>query len=228
MANRSTQPSAPPVTPRPSAKREFPPEREPNPAGYLPPSMRGGSPLSGLLHNVVGGMDSSTKIQESLALAYWPRAVGVQGAAATEVDVVRDGVLFVRTKSSVWSHELTLHKPKLLQNLNRMLGGKVLHDIIFRAQGITRQEKIVEVDTPGAEELAAVVLEPEEKVELRVRLRQLISIPDDRIRHAIAVRLTNEAKLQHWRLERGWRLCLRCRMPHKTDADTCPQCRLNR
>lgn len=224
----SNQPITPPMRPRPSAKRASPAQREPNAHGYLPPTMRSNSPLSGLLKNVVGGMDASAKIQESLALAYWPRAVGVQGAAATEVDTVRDGVLFVRTKSSVWSHELTLHKPKLLQNLNRMLGSNVIHDIIFRAQGITRQEKSVEVDTPGAEELAAVALEPEEKAELRVRLRQLISIPDDRIRHTIAVRLTNEAKLQHWRLERGWKLCLRCHVAHKTDADMCPQCRLSR
>ena len=173
-------------------------------------------------------MDSASRIHESVALAYWPRVIGSQGAAASEADSVRDGVLFVRTKSSVWSHELTLHKPRLLQTLNRMLGGKVIHDIIFRAQGLKRQEtKTTAMDIPDSEELMAVVLDPDERVELRARLRQLYSISDDRIRQAIATRLTNEAKLRHWRLERGWKLCLRCSVPHHTEYDICPQCRLN-
>lgn len=192
------------------------------------PMQRRSNPLSGLLQNVIGGMDASARIHESIALAYWPRVIGAQAAAATEAESVRDGVLVIRTKSSVWSHELTLHKARLLQTINRMLGGKVIHDIIFRAQGLKRQEpKAAEVDTPDADELTAVILEPDERLELRARLRQLYSISDDRIRNSIATRLTNEAKLRHWRLERGWKLCLRCSVPHHTDYDICPQCRLN-
>ena len=199
---------------------------EPDPADYAPPAVRNGTPMAGLLQNVIGGMDAGTKIHESLALAYWPKAVGAQAAAATEADTVRDGVLFIRTKSSVWSHELTLHKPRLLLNLNRMMGGKVIHDIIFRAQGLSRPAASSEKDMPDPDELAAVTLESDEKAELRARLRQLISISDDRIRHVIATRLTNDAKLRHWRLERGWILCPRCSAAYKTDHALCPICRL--
>lgn len=174
-------------------------------------------------------MEGSARIRESLALAYWSRVVGTQAAAATEAESVRDGVLFVRTKSSTWSHELTLHKARLLLGLNRLLGGKIITDIYFRAQGITKTEAAVEPDTPTPEALAAVVLEPHEKAELRTRLQNLYyAVEDDHVRQTIAARLTAEARLRHWRLEHGWRLCIRCNVAHKTDYPLCPICRLCR
>jgi predicted nucleic acid-binding Zn ribbon protein len=173
-------------------------------------------------------MDSAAQIQQSLALVYWPRVVGAQAAAASEADSVRDGVLFVRTRSSVWSHELNLHKARLLLNLNRLLGGKIIQDIVFRAQGVTHTEEEPEPDTPSPEELAAVILEPDEKAALRARLQDLYTLENDRIRTAIATRLTLEAKLRRWRLERGWRVCPRCTAVHRTDFPLCPLCRLCR
>ena len=195
--------------------------------GYVPPTMRGDHPMTGLLRSVIGGMNSSEQILESLSLAYWPRATGPQAAAATQADSVRDGVLMVRTRSSVWSHELTLHKAHLIQSLNRMLGARVIRDIVFRAQGVKKAEvPEPEIDTPEAEELAAVVLDPDEILELRASHSRLASIPNERVREAIAARITSEAKLRHWRLERGWKLCIRCSYTHKTPQDICPHCRV--
>lgn len=182
--------------------------------------------MARLLQNVIGGLESSAKVRESLAMAYWPRVVGAQAAAATEPDTVRDGVLFVRTKSSVWSHELSLHKTRLLQSLNKLLGGRVITEIVFRAQGVRKKETVVEPELPSPEEMAAVVLEPFEKDELRARLQDLHSLEDERIRNTIATRIMQEAKVRHWRLERGWRVCARCTALHKTDYEVCPICRL--
>lgn len=179
------------------------------------------------LINAISGMESAAKIRESLALAYWPRVVGAQAAAATEAESVKDGILIVRTRSSTWSHELMLHKARILLGLNRLLGGKVLADIFFRAQGVREPEPPPEPDTPTAEELAAVILEPAEKEELRARLCDLFhSVEDDHARRAIAARLTQEVRLRHWRLEHGWRVCPRCSALHKTDYPVCPICRL--
>ncbi|HZP81486.1 MAG TPA: DUF721 domain-containing protein [Chthonomonadaceae bacterium] len=188
----------------------------------------GGGALASLLESVIGGMDSGTKIRESLALAYWPRVVGAQAAAASEPEAVRDGVLFVRTKSSTWSHELTLHKARIVQNLNRLLGERVILDIVYRARGVKKETSVAEPEMPTPEELAAVVLEPPEKAELRGHLKDLYLLENDRVRQAIAARLTQEAKLRHWRLEHGWRICPRCSATHKTDYTLCPICRLCR
>jgi predicted nucleic acid-binding Zn ribbon protein len=204
------------------------PAAQDDPSGYRPPVMRGANPLARVLENVINPMESSARIHESLALAYWPRVAGAQAAAATQVDQVRDGVLIVRTKSAVWSHELTLHKARLLQGLNRMLGGKFITDILFRAQGLNRPEVPADPETPTAEELAAVPLEQAEKIELRARLQALITIPDDRVRQAIATRIVQETRLRHWRLEHGWQTCTRCQAVHNTDYRLCPICRLGK
>ena len=171
-------------------------------------------------------MDSSTQIRESLALAYWPRVVGAQAAAATQAESVRDGVLFVRTKSSVWSHELMLHKARLLQNLNRLLGTQVIKEIIFRAQGITPPEPPADPENPTDAELATLILEPHERDRLRTSLEALVSITDDHARESIARRITLEARLRHWRLERNWKVCPRCDSLHHTPYRICPICRL--
>jgi predicted nucleic acid-binding Zn ribbon protein len=192
------------------------------------PTLRGSRPLTGALQNAITPMESAPRIRESLALAYWERVAGPQAAAASEAETVRDGVLFVRTKSSVWSHELTLYKSQLLQGINRMLGGQIIHEIVFRAQGLTRASEQIDPDTPSPEEMAAVVLDPAERAELRARLQALIAIPDDHVRQSIAARLTLETKLRHWRLERGWRVCPRCDVIHKTEHRLCPICRLSR
>src|ERR1051326_9598131 len=131
----------------------------------LPMSRGGSSPIADALQHAIARMDSAGQVRQSMALAYWPRVVGPQAAAATQVETVRDGVLFVRTRSSVWSHELTLHKTRILLELNRMLGGAIIHEIICRAQGVQKVHKMIEAETPTAEELALVVLNPEEKAE---------------------------------------------------------------
>jgi predicted nucleic acid-binding Zn ribbon protein len=174
-------------------------------------------------------MDSAGRVRESLALAYWERVAGPQAAAATEVEAIRDGVLFVRTKSSVWSHELTLHKERLITGLNRMLGGRVVTEIVYKARGVKKKPATApEPDVPDVSELDAVLLEPAEQAELQANMRGLSTIASERVREVMASRMTRDAKLRHWRIERGWKLCRRCAGLHKTDFALCPLCRLTR
>ena len=161
-----------------------------------------------------------------MAIGLWPKAVGPQAAAATEPEAVRDGVLFVRTKSSVWSQELVFLKGDILAKLNRLLGGNIITDLRFRARGVSKEAAEIEPDTPSPEELATVVLEPAEEAELQARLETLSAMPGERARRTIAARLTAEARLRHWRLERGWKVCPRCATLHKTEFPLCPICRL--
>ncbi|MBC7529087.1 MAG: DUF721 domain-containing protein [Chthonomonadaceae bacterium] len=184
------------------------------------------NPMASSLVKAIGGMANPALIRESLALAYWARTVGEQAAAATEASHVRDGVLYVRTKSSTWSHELQLHKATLILNLNRLLGGRIIRDIMFRAQGIERKAPPPPEENPTEEAIMAVILEPAEKDELRKRLEGLIRIEDDHARTALARRITLDMKLRHWRLENGWKLCPRCGSTHKTPQNLCPICRL--
>lgn len=191
--------------------------------------LRGGSaPLAGALLGAINRMESGPKIRASLAVSCWARVVGQQASAASEAETVRDGVLIVHTKSSVWSHELTLYKGALIGALNRMLGGRFIHDIVFRAQGLKEKAAAEVPEAPPAEELMAIVLDEPEAEELRRKLAALESLPDPRIRESIQNRQLHEARLRHWRLERGWRVCAQCAAVHRTEYDVCPICRLCR
>ena len=188
-----------------------------------------GSFFTQVLLSTIGNMQSAARVRESLAFAYWARVAGPQAAAATEVEAVRDGVLFVRTKSSVWSHELTLHKERLLTELNRMLGARVITEIVYKSRGV--KKKVAEVsqpDAPDPQELDSVLLDPAEHAELKLTLTLLNQMKSDRIRSVMSTRIVRDAKLRHWRIERGWKLCSSCSSAHKTDFDVCPQCRLCR
>ena len=84
----------------------------------MPPLFAGVNEMHGLLDRTIGMMEASTRIRESLAFAYWERVVGGTAAAASEVEMVSNGVLIVRTRSSAWSHELMMHRVRILERLN--------------------------------------------------------------------------------------------------------------
>lgn len=183
-------------------------------------------PMAGILQGAIAGMPSAGQIRQSVALAYWPQAVGALAARSTQAVEVRNRILFVRTKSSSWSHELSMQKTNLIRNLNRMLQGDVIADIKFRTDGATWVEELTVPDRPTAEELDRVVLGPQEQAELMKNLASLQSVEAAHTRRALRVRVTREAKLRQWRLERGWKVCLRCNSLHNTPDALCPICRL--
>jgi predicted nucleic acid-binding Zn ribbon protein len=172
-------------------------------------------------------MDSAGRIRESIAIGLWANAVGETAAAASRAETVRDGVLVVRTKSSTWSHELTLYKPRILARLNQLLGAWVIQDIVFKAKGVPAKPA-PEPDAPTLDELNAIVLEPAEKAELRRRLESLFHVENEHARLSLAHRTTLDMKLRHWQIKHGWKICIRCGVTHKTDYEICPICRLCR
>ncbi|WP_082629430.1 DciA family protein [Chthonomonas calidirosea] len=200
--------------------------RPDKPDDPLIPLLKGG-PLAEALMQAIAPLESAPLIRQSLALVCWPRVAGEQAAKASRAEMIRNGVLFVRTRSSTWSQELALHKHKLLQKLARLLGPGVVTDIVFRAQGVDGEDpSFPEEEEPTAEELHKVVLTDEEQELLKARLASLASISNARVRQAIAHRLEMEARLYHWRLERGWKACKKCQVLHKTPYALCPLCRL--
>jgi predicted nucleic acid-binding Zn ribbon protein len=171
-------------------------------------------------------METGSKVRENLALGFWDKVVGPQAAAATEPESVREGVLFVRTKSSVWSHELTFLKGTIIQRLNQRIGRPVIREIIFRAQGVKRPPAPTPLPKPTPEELAAVVLSPEDQRKLDSELRRIARIPEERIRESVRKRVVRESRLNRWRLEHGWNPCARCQAVHPLEDDLCPLCRI--
>ncbi|HEV2474639.1 MAG TPA: DUF721 domain-containing protein [Chthonomonadales bacterium] len=192
----------------------------------VPSVRRGASSAAAALFNAIGEMESAARLRESMVYGYWPRVVGPQMAAASEVDEVRDGVVFVRTRSSVWSHEFVFYQERIRKELNRLVGAEIITNLVFRARGVQRNPAGERRDAPDDAELAALILEPAEQEELAGILGRLREIPDEETRRVCAARIEAEMRLRHWRLDHGWRLCSRCSAACRPEGSLCPICRL--
>lgn len=181
-----------------------------------------------LVRNTITGLPGAVHILQSLAFVHWQEVVGEKAAAASEPEEVRDGVLIVRTKSSVWSNELSLLKTHIIEELNRKIGAKVIKNIAFKAKGLSKKNVESDVsDDPTEEELKLILLQEDEKMDLEKDLESLASIPNEDLRNALQEKMIHDRKLRRWRLNHGWKKCARCTAVHKTAHSLCPICRLN-
>jgi predicted nucleic acid-binding Zn ribbon protein len=187
---------------------------------------RSRSGMTGPLDGLFSGLESGSKVRESLAVGYWAQVVGAQASAATEAETIRDGILFVRTKSSVWSQELTLLKVHIITELNKRIGRPAVRDIVFRAKGVSKPPPTESPVLPDAGALAAIVLSEEEEAALQNDMARVETISDARIRSSVHQRMIYDRKLRHWQMENGWKTCTQCTALHNKESDLCPICRL--
>jgi len=152
----------------------------------------------------------AAKLRPHLAKAHWDGVVGPQVSGVTQVEAVRDGVLFVRVKNSVWANELTLLKDDMLRRLNGVLGGRVITDIHFKASGLARAKKKpvkLSVDSPTDADLARIVLSSESRARVNAAL---IGITEEALRERIRRTMLRAARTSEWKRRQGWHPCRRC------------------
>jgi predicted nucleic acid-binding Zn ribbon protein len=191
--------------------------------------------VSSLLRDHLNRHGMEAKVREYTAPLVWAEMVGPQVAAATEVEKVKNGVLYVRTRSAMWAQELTFYREDILRRLNRRIGARdepLITDIRFLNRGLRTKEETEKPPplNPSADEL--------DDVDLSAREREIIEesvarIADEGLRERMRrVRLAN-ARLRTWRLDNGWAPCDECGElapplhPYNGDTD-CPRCRIQR
>ena len=172
--------------------------------------MRGLIPAGGAVDGFLQGQELAQMLRPHLAKARWAEVVGPQVSGVTQVSAVRDGVLIVRVKNSVWANELTLLKDDMLRRLNAALGGRVLTDLHFQAGGLGRAPKKpvkIPAETPDEADLARIVLSREVRARVEAAL---IGITEEALRERIRRTMTLAARIQEWRRRHGWLPCPRC------------------
>lgn len=191
---------------------------------------RGMAPGFSAVNSFLQSQELAQRLRPHLAKVHWASVVGPQVANVTQVESVRDGVLFVRVKNSVWANELTLLKEDMIRRLNSALGGRVLTDIHFKASGLAREKKKsveIPIETPTDQELARIVLS--EEVRARVE-KALISITEEALRGRIRHVMLHAARLEAWKRDHGWSPCPRCGVlaapgSERDAASLCDLCR---
>jgi hypothetical protein len=161
--------------------------------------------------------------------------VGPQVAAATEVEKVKDGVLYVRTRSGMWAQELTFYKDDILRRLNRRIGARqepIITDIRFLNRGLRTKPEVESPPplSPTADELDDIELSPRERDAIE---EGVAGIGDEGLRERVRRVRVASAKLQLWRMEHGWSPCPECGelappfFPYNGTVD-CARCRIRR
>src|SRR4030043_899202 len=87
--------------------------------------------ISEILLSLLKKRGMASKIEENALLQLWPKVVGPQIIMHTKADAVRNGILFVKTISSVWVQQLHFMKEEIRQKLNQLAGKDVVKDIRF-------------------------------------------------------------------------------------------------
>ena len=171
---------------------------------------RGMAPGFSAVNSFLQSQELASMLRPHLAKVHWEGVVGPQVAGVTQVEAVRDGVLFVRVKNSVWANELTLLKEDMLRRLNSKLGGRILTDIHFKASGLARDKKkpaVISAPTPTEADLARIVLSEEVRARVEVAL---IGITEEALRGRIRAVMLHAACTDEWKRRRGWFPCPRC------------------
>lgn len=188
------------------------------------------SRLGDVLQAVVARRGFDARLRAEMAPLVWSEVAGPQLAHRAKPSYVRDGVLYVVTRSPAWAQELTFLKPQLLEKLNARLGGPVLRDVRFRsgawrspgpADGGGAQPGAAGPSGPGADALARVRLDRAERDAIE-GLAGFVDDPALRARYRRFV--VTGRRLRAWRLAHGWRPCAGCGAAVRHEAEACPAC----
>lgn len=172
------------------------------------------------MKSTLQGLGVQEKILEQQVIGKWKQTVGPQIAASSRAESVREGVLFVCCKSSMWSNELTLHKTDIMAKLNAAVGKKIVKDIRFSARGFRKEQLKPEEDksTP----LESIALDQDDKQAAEEAASKCES--EDLAKKVMQAVLTSK-RMRELKLQEGFRPCKKCGELHDGDYETCDSCR---
>ncbi len=87
--------------------------------------------LGDLIREGLRRRDLEAGVLQARAVSMWERVVGETVAAATRAESIRDGVLWVVTKSSAWSHELSMMREELVKRTRPAIEKQLADYYIF-------------------------------------------------------------------------------------------------
>jgi len=97
-------------------------------------SSRAPTPLRIVLAETLRALDLERPLKAASLQDLWPEVVGPEVAQRTRPGALSRGRLTVLVTDSVWLHQLTMLKPRLIEALNRRVGEPLVQDLFFRVE----------------------------------------------------------------------------------------------
>lgn len=103
-------------------------------------------------------------VQEKAAADIWDEVVGEKTASVTRIEQIRDGIIYVNCRDSMWAQELHFLRPIIIRKLNEKLGAEIIKEIRLSGKGfkkdtIRKEEKPVSNKDSKETKLSAIELE---------------------------------------------------------------------
>lgn len=99
--------------------------------------------IKGVLQGVMNRTGLDERLEEGRALILWDE-VASSLATRTEPIKITHGKMSINVTDSVVLHQLTLYKNKYIDKINRMLGKRVVRDIVFRVGKVNKRGQLAE------------------------------------------------------------------------------------
>ncbi len=133
---------------------------------------------------------------EARVFSVWEDVVGRAVKENTDLQRIKNGILFVKTKNPSWAHELKALSTSIKNKINEAVGANVVREIRFlHGSGPAREANVEDKDNP-LPELDLIKLSSEE-------LRQIdglvCDIKQDDLKQRLTEILTKDKKLNKWR-----------------------------
>lgn len=117
-----------------------------------------------------GGLERvgvKTAVKERAALDLWDEVVGPKTASVTRAERIRDGIIYITCRDSMWSQQLHFLRPLILEKLNERLGEKLVKEIRLSGIGFHKTHgKRVEKSAGAQDDYIAPDLSETEKSQI--------------------------------------------------------------
>ena len=93
-----------------------------------------------ILEDVLKKRNIYVKIKEYEVLNIWDKVVGEYISKNTKPETIKNKILYVNVKNSLWMQELVFLKNGFINSINKYMGIEVVKDINFKIRELKKQE----------------------------------------------------------------------------------------
>jgi predicted nucleic acid-binding Zn ribbon protein len=145
------------------------------------------------------------KLEEVRALEAWEEVITDDISKNTSPKHIRNGILYVKTKSPTWAQELSGFSPRLREMLNEFLGAAIVREIKFSCEVFRAVSG--EEESTAKPELGGISIDEHE---LKAAVEATAPIHDIELRERLSSLIIQSKKLNRWRDTEGWTVCAAC------------------
>lgn len=148
-------------------------------------------PLQEVLRHALDGIGLRAGLVELSIRAIWDEVVGEQISRKARPDGFKGGRLYVLVEDSIWLHQLSLLKPRLIASLNERLGTALVKELYLRIGTLPplSGEEAPPSPPPIEAEVFEELLAPVRDLPCREAIRRLLHralISEGKRRHPVA------------------------------------------